>query len=114
MAYDNIYHGGICHSKEIRMRRFLYTVAIEISNTLCQMMWSFAIYHLPLYCIQKVHVVTRSFAILSVHSFEFNLSQCTKASHHGGKCHCGHGVLHAIEIQSGIFVCVYQARKFLN
>ena len=54
-----------------------------------------------------MHVVTGSFAILSRPSFDFYLPQCTKAcsfsSRHGGRCHCGHEVSHAIDIQSGIF-----------
>ena len=40
VAYDTLCHGGICHSGESRMSGPLYTVAIEISNTLCQMIWS--------------------------------------------------------------------------
>ena len=42
VAYDTLCHGGICHSGESRMSGPLYTVAIEISNTLCQMIWSSA------------------------------------------------------------------------
>ena len=42
VAYDILCRGGICHSGESRMSGPLYTVATEISNTLCQMMWSSA------------------------------------------------------------------------
>ena len=42
VVYDTLCHGGICQSGESRMMSGpLYTVAIEISNTLCQMIWSF-------------------------------------------------------------------------
>ena len=40
VAYDTLCHGGICQNGESRMSGPLYTVAIEISNTLCQMIWS--------------------------------------------------------------------------
>ena len=39
VAYDILCHGGICHSGESRMSGPLYTVATEISNTFCQMIW---------------------------------------------------------------------------
>ena len=42
VAYDILCHGGICYSGESRMSGPLYTVATEISNTLCQMIWSSA------------------------------------------------------------------------
>ena len=42
VAYDTLCHVGICHSGESRMSGPLYTVAIEISNTLFQMIWSSA------------------------------------------------------------------------
>ena len=52
LAYDTLCHGGICHgdiyhgdirhSGESRMSGPSYFLAIEISNTLCQMIWSFA------------------------------------------------------------------------
>ena len=40
VAYDTLCHNGVCHSGESRMSGPLYTVAIEISNTQCQMIWS--------------------------------------------------------------------------
>ena len=40
VAYDTLCHGGISQSGESRMSGPLYTVAIKISNTLCQMIWS--------------------------------------------------------------------------
>ena len=40
VACDTLCHGGICQSGESRMSGALYTVAIEILNTLCQMIWS--------------------------------------------------------------------------
>ena len=42
VAYDTLCHGGICQSGESRMSGPLYTMATEISNTLCQMIWSSA------------------------------------------------------------------------
>ena len=55
--------------------------------------------------------MTGSLVILSRPSFDFYLPQCTKAcsfsSRHGGRCHCGHEVSHAIDIQSGIFSLWY-------
>ena len=40
VAYDTLCHGGIYQSGESRVSGPLYTVAIEISNTLCQMILS--------------------------------------------------------------------------
>ena len=110
MAYDTLCHGGICQSGESRMSVPLYTVAIEISNTLCQMIWSST-------TLGNVSFVTllhikgtcsaRPFVMLSRPSFDFHLPLCTKAcsfsSRHGGRCDSGHEVPHAIDIQSGIF-----------
>ena len=42
VAYDILCHGGICHSGESRMSGSLHTVTTEISNTLCQIIWSSA------------------------------------------------------------------------
>ena len=119
MAYDTLCHSGICHSGESRMSGPLYTVAIEISNTLCQMIWSsemlgnvsfVTLLHIEGACSDRViHYVIYP-------SFDFYLPQCTKtcsfSSRHGGRCHCGHEVPHAIDIQSGIFSpCTVNERK---
>ena len=40
VAYDILCHNSICHSGGSRMSGPLSTVATEISNTLCQMIWS--------------------------------------------------------------------------
>ena len=110
LAYDILCHGGICHSGESRMSGPLYTVATEISNTLCQMIRSsttlgnvsfVTLWHIEGACSDRV------ISVLSRPSFNFYLPQCTKAcsfsSRHSGRCHCGHEVSNAIDIQSGIF-----------
>ena len=111
VVYDILRHGGICHSGDSRMSGPLYTVATEISNTLCQMIWSSTtlgnVLFVTLLHTEGACIVTGSFTILSRPSFDFHLPQCTKAcsfsSCHGGRCHCGHEMSHAIDIQSGIF-----------
>ena len=121
VAYDTLCRGGIFQSGESRMNGPLYTVAIEISNTLCQMIWSST-------TLRNVSFVTLlhvegtcsagPFAMLSRPLFDFHLLQCTKAcsfsSRHGGRCHCGHEVPHAIYIQSDIFSLVYRAFNIEN
>ena len=103
-------HGGMCQSGESRMSGPLYTVAIEISNTLCQMIWSSTMLRNVSF-VTLLHVEgtcsAGSSPTLSRPLFDFHLPQCTKAcsfsSRHEGRCHCGHEVPHAIYIQSGIF-----------
>ena len=110
VAYDTLCHGGICQSGESRMSWPLYTLAIDISNTLCQMIWSSAmlgnvsfanLLHIEGTCSAGL------FAVLSRPSFDFHLPHCTKAcsfsSRHGGRCQFGHEVPHAIDIQRHIF-----------
>ena len=122
VAYDTLCHGGICQSGESRISGPLYTVAIEISNTLCQMIWSSSttgnVSCVTLLYIEHVERTCSAgpFAMLSRPSFDFHLPQGTKAysfsSRHGGRCHCGHEVPHALDIQSGIFsLCIYRIRN---
>ena len=88
----------------------LYTVAIEISNTLCQMIWSSTTLG-NVSSVTLLHIKgtcsAGPFTMLSRPSFDFHLPQCTKAcsfsSRHRGRCDSGHEVPHAIDIQSGIF-----------
>ena len=121
VAYDTLCHGGICHSGESRMSGLLYTVAIEISNTLCQMIWSSTrlgnVSFVTLLHIEGI-CSAGQFAVLSRPSFDFRLPQCTKAcsfsSRNGSRCHCGHGVPHAIDIQGGIFSLCMWVISFIN
>ena len=97
----------------------LNTVAIKISNTLFQMIWSSTTLGNVLF-VTLLHIEgicsAGPFAMLSRCPLDFHLPQCTKAcsfsSRHGGRCHCGHEVPHAIDIQSGIFsLCIHE--KFM-
>ena len=114
VANDPLCHGGICQSGESRMSEPLNTVAIEISNTLCQMIWSpTTLGNVSFVTLSHIEGTCSagSFAVLYRPLFDFHLPQCTKAcsffSCHGGRCHCGHEVSHAIDIQYGIFsLCI--------
>ena len=58
--------------------------------------------------IQKVHVVTGSFSIISRPCFDFLFATVYKGllyspSRHIRRCHCAHEVLHAIDIQGILF-----------
>ena len=112
VAYDILCHSGICqcHGGESRMsgacipwqKKFQTHFVKWFGLPQC-----LETYHLSLYYIKKMHVVTGSFTILSKPSFDFYLSKCTEASslssRHGVRCHCGHEVSHAIDIQSSMF-----------
>ena len=116
VAYDPLCHGGICQSGEGRMSGPLYTVAIEISNTLSNDLVFHNAWKVSFVTVGLLHVEgtcsAGPFAMLSMPLFDFHLPQCTKAcsfSRHGGRCHCGHEVPHAIHIQSGIFsLCIVE------
>ena len=104
-------HSDICHSGESRMARPLYTVAIDISSTLCQMIWSSAmLWHVSfvtLLHIEDACGIRTTCYLVSWPSFDIYLPQCTKdlliLLTPQWQCHCGYEVSHIIDIQIGIF-----------
>ena len=111
VAYDTLCHGGICHSGESRMSRPVYTMVIESSNPLCQMIWSSA-------ALGKVSFVTslhiesactdRLITNFSRPSFDHYLPEwcrkaCSFSLHNGGRYYCGYNMSHVIDIQRAYF-----------